>query len=118
MCLGRSVFEGSKWCCFFDTAGKYGVGLALESLGKCLQQLNVGKESVLNSNKLGWVRIPLTTPEPTFEPGVWQGLQHDAIQKISYDGILECYEQGNKLLGGYNVKYVSVHDPDECLAIA
>lgn len=103
---------------FFDTAGKYGAGLALESLGICLRQLNVDKEDVLISNKLGWVRTPLTTPEPTFEPGVWKGLQYDAIQKISYDGILECYEQGNELLGGYSVKHVSVHDPDEYLAAA
>ena len=103
---------------FFDTAGKYGAGLALESLGKCLRQLNVDKEDVVISNKLGWVRTSLTTPEPTFEPGVWKNLQYDAVQKISYDGILECYEQGNELLGGYSVKYVSVHDPDEYLAAA
>ncbi|MBC7565906.1 MAG: hypothetical protein H7223_02975 [Pedobacter sp.] len=31
---------------------------------------------------------------------------------------MECYEQGNELLGGYDAKYVSVHDPDEYLAIA
>jgi D-threo-aldose 1-dehydrogenase len=100
----------------FDSAGKYGAGLALESLGQCLKQLNVHPNDVLISNKLGWVRTELKTPEPTFEPGVWKDLKYDAVQKISYDGILECYQQGNELLGDYNTQFVSVHDPDEYLA--
>jgi D-threo-aldose 1-dehydrogenase len=102
----------------FDSAGKYGAGLALEALGKCLKQLNVDPKYVLISNKLGWLRTPLTTPEPTFEPGVWRDLKFDAVQKISYDGILECYAQGNELLNGYDAQMVSVHDPDEYLAAA
>ncbi len=102
----------------FDSAGKYGAGLALESLGKCLRALNVAPEDVIISNKLAWVRTELKTPEPTFEPGVWRDLKHDAVQKISYDGILECFEQGNELLGGYIPQMVSVHDPDEYLAKA
>lgn len=102
----------------FDSAGKYGAGLALESLGQCLKDLNVHPKDVLISNKLGWVRTELKTPEPTFEPGVWKDLKYDAIQKISYDGILECYHQGNELLGDYQTQFVSVHDPDEYLAAA
>jgi D-threo-aldose 1-dehydrogenase len=103
---------------FFDSAGKYGAGLALESLGKALNSLSVPSQDVIISNKLGWVRKPLTTPEPTFEPGVWKGLAYDAEQKISYDGILECFEEGNQLLTGYDARFVSVHDPDEYLAKA
>lgn len=106
----------SKKPAVFDSAGKYGAGLALESLGKCLRQLEVPPEEVLISNKLGWLRTDLTTPEPTFEPGVWKDLRYDARQKISYEGILECYEQGNALLNGYQAQLVSVHDPDEYLA--
>ncbi|HSC55018.1 MAG TPA: aldo/keto reductase [Phnomibacter sp.] len=102
----------------FDSAGKYGAGLSLEVLGKCLQELNISPDKVLISNKLAWYRVPLTTPEPTFEPGVWKGLEYDAVQKISYEGILECYEQGNSLLGNFKAQVVSVHDPDEYLATA
>jgi D-threo-aldose 1-dehydrogenase len=102
----------------FDSAGKYGAGLALETLGKCLKQLNAQSENVTISNKLGWFRTDLTTEEPTFEPGVWKNLKYDAVQKISYDGIMECYEQGNELLGGYHAQMVSVHDPDEYIATA
>lgn len=102
----------------FDSAGKYGAGLALESLGKCLKRLDVHPDQVIISNKLGWVRTELKTEEPTFEPGVWKDLNYDAVQKISYDGILECFEQGNELLGGYHPQLVSVHDPDEYLAAA
>jgi D-threo-aldose 1-dehydrogenase len=102
----------------FDSAGKYGAGLALETLGKCLRQLNVHPDNVIISNKLAWVRTELKTEEPTFEPGVWKNLKHDAIQKISYDGIIECFEQGNQLLNGYNPQMVSVHDPDEYIATA
>lgn len=102
----------------FDSAGKYGAGLALESLGGCLKQLNVDPDQVLISNKLGWLRTGLKTPEPTFEPGVWKDLKYDAVQKISYEGILECYTQGNELLGDYHAELVSVHDPDEYLAAA
>jgi D-threo-aldose 1-dehydrogenase len=102
----------------FDSAGKYGAGLALETLGKCLKQLKAKPENVIISNKLGWFRTDLTTDEPTFEPGVWKNLKHDAVQKISYEGIIECFEQGNEFLNGYDAQMVSVHDPDEYLATA
>ena len=102
----------------FDSAGKYGAGLALETLGNCLKELGVPREKAIISNKLGWLRAPLQTDEPTFEPGVWKDLKHDAVQKISYEGILECFEQGNALLGEYLPEMVSVHDPDEYLAAA
>lgn len=102
----------------FDTAGKYGAGLALEVLGKHLRELNVDQSNVIISNKLGWYRTELKTPEPTFEPGVWVGLKHDAVQKISYQGTIDCFEQGNELLNGYVPQMVSVHDPDEYLAAA
>ncbi|ADE53738.1 aldo/keto reductase [Coraliomargarita akajimensis] len=101
-----------------DSAGKYGAGLALENIGKCLKQLNVSPDSVLISNKLGWKRTALEGDEPTFEKGVWFGLEHDAKQAMGYDGILECYEQGNELLGDYTAKLLSVHDPDEYIAAA
>jgi D-threo-aldose 1-dehydrogenase len=101
----------------FDSAGKYGAGLALEMLGKCLHQLNIKPEDVLISNKLGWIRTELKTPEPTFEVGVWRDLKNDAIQNLSYDGIITCFEQGNELLGGYRPQLVSVHDPDEYIAL-
>jgi D-threo-aldose 1-dehydrogenase len=100
----------------FDTAGKYGAGLALEALGKSLTNLGVHPSTILISNKLGWFRTKLETEEPTFEPGVWKGLTHDAVQKISYQGILDCYHQGNELLGQYHAQMVSVHDPDEYLS--
>ena len=45
-------------------------------------------------------------------------MEHDAIQDISYDGILRCYEEGCELLGDYKPQMVSVHDPDEYLAAA
>ena len=102
----------------FDSAGKYGAGLALESLGKCLRKLNIPQEKVVISNKLGWLRTKLKTAEPTFEPGVWKNLKHDAVQKISYEGIIECFDQGNELLDGYFPQMVSVHDPDEYLDTA
>ena len=103
---------------FVDSAGKYGAGLALECLGKNLSALGVSPDDVVISNKLGWIRAPLVTPEPTFEPGVWFGLEHDAVQRISYEGILECHGEGNKLLAPYTAQLLSVHDPDEYLAAA
>ncbi len=102
----------------FDSAGKYGAGLSLEVLGRCLEELNVHPDEVLISNKLAWYQTPLTTPEPTFEKGIWIDMKNDAVQKISYEGILECFEQGNELLGKYHAQMVSVHDPDEYLATA
>jgi len=102
----------------FDSAGKYGAGLALEVLGQALEELGVPPEKVLISNKLGWKRVPLTTPEPTFEPGAWVNLKHDAVQDISYKGMFDALEDGNKLLGKYNSGLGSVHDPDEYLAAA
>ncbi|HZK62773.1 MAG TPA: aldo/keto reductase [Puia sp.] len=102
----------------FDSAGKYGAGLSLECLGRSLRELRVDPGKVIISNKLGWFRTELKTEEPTFEPGVWKGLQYDAVQKISFEGIMECFEQGNELLDGYTPQMVSVHDPDEYLAKA
>jgi D-threo-aldose 1-dehydrogenase len=102
----------------FDCAGKYGAGLALEVLGKCLKELKVPKDAVIISNKLAWYQTELKTPEPTFEKGIWRDLTHDAVQKISYDGIIECFEQGNELLGNYDSQMASIHDPDEYLDVA
>lgn len=102
----------------FDSAGKYGAGLALEKLGEILLRLKVDPADVIISNKLGWLRTPLKGPEPTFEKGVWMDLRNDAMQLISFDGIMQCWEQGNQLLGGFTPKMVSVHDPDEYLGLA
>jgi D-threo-aldose 1-dehydrogenase len=102
-----------------DSAGKYGAGLALEVIGSSLRKLGVPPSQVVISNKLGWYRVPLRGAEPTFERGVWAGIGHDAESRISYEGILQCYEQGNALLGtGHAAQVVSVHDPDEYLAAA
>lgn len=102
-----------------DSAGKYGAGLALEMIGRALAKLEIPPDQVIISNKLGWKRAPLTTPEPTFEPGVWADIQHDAVQRVSYQGMFECWEEGCRLLGGkYRPQLVSVHDPDEYLAAA
>ena len=109
-------FEYSKGPIMIDSAGKYGAGLALESIGAGLREIGVSAKEITISNKLGWLRVPLKTSEPTFEPGAWANIKHDAIQKISYNGILECWEQGCELLGGdYIPQLVSVHDPDEYL---
>jgi D-threo-aldose 1-dehydrogenase len=103
----------------FDSAGKYGAGLALEKLGEKLRALHVPPEKVVISNKLGWMRIPLTSEEPNFEKGVWKNIRHDARQSIGYREILTCWEQGNQLLGRpYTANLVSVHDADEYLLSA
>jgi len=100
-----------------DTAGKYGAGMALACLGRALRELNVAPKQIIISNKLGWRRQPLRGKEPTFEPGVWKNIGFDAIQDISYDGILRCYREGLELVGGgYHFDLLSVHDPDEFLA--
>lgn len=112
-------FEGSDATPMIDCAGKYGAGLALEVVGEGLKTMGIDNQDVIISNKLGWYRVPLTTKEPTFEPGAWVNLEYDAVQKISYAGILECWEQGCQLLGGYyKPQLVSVHDPDEYLFAA
>jgi len=114
--LVQAAIDNSVEMPLFDSAGKYGAGLALEALAAGLKALDVAPGQVRISNKLGWKRVPLTTPEPTFEPGAWINLSHDAVQDISYQGILDCYHQGNELLGEYEAKIVSIHDPDEYLA--
>ena len=115
----REILRAVPAPAVLDSAGKYGAGLALETVGNGLRELGVGADDVLISNKLAWLRMPLQAPEPTFEPGVWVGIEHDAVQQISYDGILRCWEQGLALLGApYKPQLVSVHDPDEYLAAA
>jgi D-threo-aldose 1-dehydrogenase len=114
----KEIVAANPELAVFDSAGKYGAGLALESLAECLSQLNVPKDKVLISNKLAWKRVPLTSDEPTFEPGAWINLKNDAVQDISYQGIIDCYEQGNELLGQYDSQLVSIHDPDEYLSAA
>lgn len=118
LAIVRECVNNSPGIPMFDTAGKYGAGLSLEMLGKCLKDLHVKPDEVIISNKLAWYQTELTTPEPTFEKGIWKDLTHDAVQKISYRGILECFHQGNELLGDYTSRMASVHDPDEYLATA
>jgi D-threo-aldose 1-dehydrogenase len=115
----REIVRESRGPIVLDSAGKYGAGLALETIGSGLRALGVPPEQVILSNKLGWLRVPLRGPEPTFEPGVWFGLEHDAEQAVGYEGILRCWEQGCALLGPpFRPSLVSVHDPDELLARA
>jgi D-threo-aldose 1-dehydrogenase len=119
LAIVAEIIRHSPALAVFDSAGKYGAGLALEVIGDSLQKLGVPQSQVVISNKLGWYPVPLRGPEPTFESGVWAGISHDAELRISHDGILQCYEQGNELLGeGYSAQLVSVHDPDEFLAAA
>ncbi len=119
LAISREWFAHHAPPAVIDTAGKYGAGLALEVIGRNLRQLEIPADRVIISNKLGWKRVPLRTPEPTFEPGAWADLEYDAVQCISHDGILECWQQGCELLGdGYRPQLLSVHDPDEYLAAA
>jgi D-threo-aldose 1-dehydrogenase len=119
LAISREWFAHHDPPSVIDTAGKYGAGLALEVIGQNLRELRIPADNVIISNKLGWKRVPLKTAEPTFEPGAWVDLKHDAIQCISYEGILECWEQGCELLGPeYVPQLLSVHDPDEYLAAA
>jgi len=101
-----------------DSAGKYGAGMALEVLSRELQRLKVDPSDVVITNKLAWRRVPLKTEEPLFEPGVWIGLENDAVQDISYEGILRCHEDGCRMLSPYRPSLISLHDPDEYLAVA
>ena len=119
LALMREYFRNVPAPVVLDSAGKYGAGLALEMVGRGLRELDVKHGDVIISNKLAWVQVPLKGMEPTFEPGVWVGLKNDAVQKISHEGILECWEQGCRLLGEpYRPQLVAVHDPDEYLAAA
>jgi D-threo-aldose 1-dehydrogenase len=104
---------------FIDTAGKYGAGMALEVIGRALNRLDIPQNDVVINNRLAWKRMPLRTSEPGFEPGVWVNVEHDAQRCISYDGILACWEEGCRLLGGHHrPQLVSVHDPDDYLSAA
>jgi D-threo-aldose 1-dehydrogenase len=115
----QEMFNHVEHPVVLDSAGKYGAGLALEIIGKTLLELSIEKNAVIISNKLGWLRKPLTTMEPTFEPGAWVDLKHDAKLDISYQGIMRCWDQGCEFLGTqFKPNLVSVHDPDEYLAMA
>jgi D-threo-aldose 1-dehydrogenase len=117
--LMKEWFNVADGKVMIDSAGKYGAGLALEVIGRGLKELGIKADQITISNKLGWYRVPLQTEEPAFESGVWANMKYDAVQKISYNGILECWQQGIELLGGtYKPALVSVHDPDEYLALA
>jgi D-threo-aldose 1-dehydrogenase len=117
--LIKKWFECTEKPVVIDTAGKYGAGLALEVIGKGLGDLGIDPGEIIISNKLGWYRVPLTTDEPTFEPGAWADLENDCIQTFGYEGIMKCFEQGNELLGGgYKSEVASIHDPDEYLLAA
>jgi len=114
--LMKKWFECTETPVTIDSAGKYGAGLALEMIGKGLADMEIHPDDIVISNKLGWYRVPLTSAEPTFEPGAWVGLENDCVQRFGYHEIRECYDQGNDLLGGlYKTEVVSVHDPDEYL---
>jgi D-threo-aldose 1-dehydrogenase len=115
----RECLQSSDGPVVFDSAGKYGAGLALEELGRILSFLGADPDRIIISNKLGWLRTELTAEEPSFEKGVWIDIHHDAKQSISAEGIISCLDQGNLLLGEkYRPRLLSVHDPDEYLAAA
>lgn len=117
--LVRNILKHGGPKPILDSAGKYGAGLALETLGEILRELEVTPDSISISNKLAWKRVPLEGTEPTFEPGVWVDLEHDAVCDISYEGIMDVYQQGIELIGEpYHFDFLSIHDPDEFMAEA
>ena len=116
--LIRSWFRQFSGPIAIDTAGKYGAGLALEVLGRELRNLGIDADDVVISNKLGWRRVPLRGDQPTFEPGVWIDLKHDAVQAIGREGILRCWDEAAETLRPFRQQLVSVHDPDEYLQAA
>jgi D-threo-aldose 1-dehydrogenase len=117
--LMKQWFECTGKPVVIDTAGKYGAGLALEVIGRGMELLGIAPDELVISNKLGWYRVPLASDEPTFEPGAWVGLEHDCVQRFGYQEAIECFNQGNELLGGtHSTELVSVHDPDEYLFAA
>jgi D-threo-aldose 1-dehydrogenase len=119
LALMKKWFECTEKPVIIDTAGKYGAGLALETIGKGLSEMGIDPDDIVISNKLGWYRVPLTSGEATFEPGVWADMEHDCVQTFGYEEIMECFTQGNELLGGnYRSEVVSIHDPDEYLQAA
>ena len=114
-----AIFLSTQGTVMLDTAGKYGAGLSLQKIGEYLAEKRISSERVIISNKLGWLRVPLATKEPTFEPGIWVNINYDAVQRIGYKGILDCWDQGCDLLGqAYRPQFLSVHDPDEYLTAA
>lgn len=117
--LMEKWFENTEKPIVIDSAGKYGAGLALEITGRGLAEMDINPEDIIISNKLGWYRVPLTADEPSFEPGVWAGLENDCIQTFGYEEIIRCFHQGNELLGEfYHSDLVSIHDPDEYILAA
>ncbi len=118
LAIVRESIQNMEGPVAFDTAGKYGAGLALEKLGEKLDKLKADPKKIIISNKLGWLRTKLTGEEPDFEKGVWINIKHNAILSISYDGIIKCWHQGIELLGEFfTPQLVSIHDPDEYLSI-
>ena len=85
LAIVSEIFRHCPAPVMLDSAGKYGAGLALEVIGDSLRKLGIPKSQVVISNKLGWYRVPLRGPEPTFERGVWAGIGHDAESRISYE---------------------------------
>jgi len=118
LAICRQWFEHLPRPVVIDTAGRYGAGMALSEIGRCLREIGVDPKDVVISNKLGWRQKPLVTEEPTFEPGIWKGMTHDAEQAISYQGILDCWREGCDALGDFRPRLASLHDPDEFLDAA
>jgi D-threo-aldose 1-dehydrogenase len=108
-----------------DTAGRHGAGLALETIGRALERLEIGRDELIIINRLGW-----TGGHPTFETTAPQPdplprgegnprTRSEAVQRIGYDGMMRCWEECCRLLGGgYCPTLVSVDDPDQYLAAA
>jgi D-threo-aldose 1-dehydrogenase len=77
LAIMKEWFAHSEGTVVIDSAGKYGAGLALETMGKGLKVLGIPESRVLISVKLGWYRVPLITDEPTFEPGAFEDRTND-----------------------------------------
>jgi D-threo-aldose 1-dehydrogenase len=104
---------------FIDTGGKHGAEFPLAMLGQTLDRFDMSADEVIINIRLGWKRVSLEGTEANSEPSVSVKLQHDAVQLISYDGILDCWHEGIRLLGGrYVPRLASLHAPDEYLAAA
>jgi D-threo-aldose 1-dehydrogenase len=94
---------------FVETSIHYGSGLALEAISRMLRRLSIRPTDLILSLQLGWRRV--------LAGGA--SIQNAVVRQVSYEGILECWEENCRILGGkFMPQLVSVQAPDEYLAAA
>ncbi|MEO7192840.1 MAG: aldo/keto reductase [Vicinamibacterales bacterium] len=99
---------------YLDTAPHYGLGLAERRLGHAIRTLQIPREQIVISTKVGRLLAPLPTVEGwDMDAGFAVPRTHQRVWDFSARGVMRSLDDSCDRIGTDRVEIALLHDPDD-----